>query len=89
MKRNEEHNPRKERVHIDLETGKLISRESTENFNHKRAKVDKVGGVHRGQRLVKNRQKIEATENVMLGSIDFRNERAERQRNERRAKRNR
>lgn len=78
-----------ERSIIDLETGKLVERIEINDYKHKSAKVDKVGGVHRGQRLVKNRQKIEATENVMLGSIDFRNERAERQRNERRAKRNR
>lgn len=87
--RNKDCDPHKERVLIDLETGKLIERIEIDNFNHGRAKVDKVGGVHRGARIVKNRLKNEASENIILGSIDFRNERAERQRNERRAKRNR
>lgn len=48
-------------------------------------KVNKVGGISKGQRKVKNRQKMEATENKIVFKID----RANDQRNERREKRKR
>lgn len=46
-------------------------------------KVNKVGKLHKANRAVKTRQKIEAVENKLFFKID----RADKQRNERRAKR--
>lgn len=57
------------------------------NSNHveKSLKIEKVGGIAKGKRLVKNRQKIEATENQIVFKID----RRDKQRENRRKKRQR
>ena len=73
------------RIQDELRKPSKVSINTKSNHVEKSLKIEKVGGVAKGKRLVKNRQKIEATENQMVFKID----RRDKQRENRRKKRKR
>lgn len=74
-----------EQLDKELQKPSKVSINTKSNHIDKSLKIDKIGGVSKGKRLVKNRQKIEATENQIVFKID----RRDKQRESRRQKRKR